>query len=66
MSFRGYLKTIKEKIGLDAKDFRDKAEEKHYTENGQLKTTVKAGEIVSWLKEYYAMATGILWLFMRY
>jgi len=28
MSFQGYLKTIKEKTGLDPQDFKNKAEEK--------------------------------------
>lgn len=51
MSFQGYLKTIKEKTGLSPKDFRSKAEEKNFIENGQLKTEIKAGQIVSWLKE---------------
>lgn len=58
MSFQGYLKTIKEKTGLDPKDFRSKAEEKNFIENGQLKTEIKAGQIVSWLKEEYDLGHG--------
>ena len=58
MSFQGYLKTIKEKTGLGPNDFRNKAAEKQFKENGQLKTTVKAGEIVNWLKEEYDLGHG--------
>ncbi|WP_316789050.1 DUF4287 domain-containing protein [Pedobacter frigoris] len=58
MSFQGYLKTIKEKTGLEPGDFRNKAEEKHFTENGLLRPEVKAGEIVSWLKNDYDLGHG--------
>lgn len=58
MSFQAYLKTIKEKTGLEPKDFRHKAEEKNFTINGQLKPEVKAGEIVNWLKEDYDLGHG--------
>jgi len=46
MSFQGYLKTIKEKTGKVPADFRALAEEKGFTQNGELK--VKAGEITQW------------------
>ncbi len=39
MSFQGYLKTIKEKTGLTAADFKVKAAEKSFTENDILKPT---------------------------
>lgn len=58
MSFQGYLKTIKEKTGLGPDDIRKKAAEKQFTENGQLKANVKAGEIVNWLKEEYDLGHG--------
>jgi hypothetical protein len=58
MSFQGYLKTIKEKTGLEPVDFRNKAEEKKFTVNGQLMPHVKAGEIVNWLKEEYDLGHG--------
>ena len=58
MSFQGYLKTIKEKTGLDAQDFKNKAEEKKFTLNGQLLPAVKAGEIVNWLKDEYDLGHG--------
>lgn len=58
MSFQGYLKTIKEKTGLGPAELREKAEEKGFTESGNLKSTVKAGEIVTWLKEDYQLGHG--------
>lgn len=58
MSFQGYLKTIKEKTGLGPEDFRVKAAEKQFTDNGVLKSSIKAGEIVAWLKEEYVLGHG--------
>nr|WP_068889487.1 DUF4287 domain-containing protein [Pedobacter panaciterrae] len=58
MSFQGYLKTIKEKTGLDPQDFKNKAEEKKFTLNGQLIPGLKAGEIVNWLKDEYELGHG--------
>ncbi|KAA2242785.1 DUF4287 domain-containing protein [Chitinophaga agrisoli] len=56
MSFQGYLKTIKEKTGKTAEDFRKLAADKGYTRDGQL--TVKAGDIVKWLKEDFELGHG--------
>ncbi|WP_316832067.1 DUF4287 domain-containing protein [Pedobacter aquatilis] len=58
MSFQGYLRTIKEKTGLGPAELREKAAQKGFTVAGSLKTTVKAGEIVSWLKEDYGLGHG--------
>lgn len=58
MSFQGYLRAIKEKIGLTPAELRTKADEKGFTINGLLKSTVKAGEVVSWLKEEYDLGHG--------
>ncbi|KQR70389.1 DUF4287 domain-containing protein [Pedobacter sp. Leaf176] len=58
MSFQGYLKTIKEKTGLGPAELRSKAEEKGFTAHGQLKPNVKAGEIVSWLKQEFDLGHG--------
>jgi len=58
MSFQGYLKTIKEKTGLEPKEIREKAAEKGFTENGDLKSGIKAGEIVAWLKQDYDLGYG--------
>ena len=56
MSFQGYLKTIKEKTGKDATDFRALAEQKGFANNGTL--TAKAGEITQWLKEDFELGHG--------
>jgi len=58
MSFQGYLKTIKEKTGLTAADFKVKAAEKKFTENDILKANIKAGDVVSWLKADYDLGHG--------
>lgn len=58
MSFQGYLKTIKEKTGKGPQDFRTMAEEKGFTQNGALKATVKAGDIVAWLKTDFDLGHG--------
>lgn len=46
MSFQAYLNTIKSKTGKGPDDFRKMAEEKGFSQNGQLKSGIKAGEIV--------------------
>lgn len=51
MSFQTYLENIKAKTGKSAEDFRKLAAQKGFTDNGKLKQSVKAGEIVQWLKE---------------
>lgn len=58
MSFQAYLKTIKEKTGLDPEDFRNKADEKNFSQNGKLNPNIKAGEIVTWLKEEFDLGHG--------
>ena len=56
MSFQGSLKTIKEKTGKDAADFRALAEQKGFTKNGEL--TAKAGDVTGWLKEEFELGHG--------
>lgn len=58
MSFQGYLKTIQSKTGKGPADFRKLAEEKGFTSNGVLRSEVKAGEIVAWLKEDFELGHG--------
>ena len=53
MSFQGYLNTIQAKTGKGPDDFRQLAEQKGFTKKGQLVSTVKAGDIVKWLKEEF-------------
>jgi isocitrate lyase len=56
MSFQGYLNTIKTKTGKGPADFRAMAEEKGFTQNGELKA--KAGDIVAWLKADFDLGHG--------
>ncbi|WP_433777755.1 DUF4287 domain-containing protein [Flavobacterium anhuiense] len=58
MSFQGYLKTIKEKTGNGQAEFRTLAEQKGFTANGELRPEVKAGDIVNWLKNDFALGQG--------
>ena len=58
MSFQGYLKTIKEKTGKTAQNFRMLAAEKGFTENGQLKPSVNATAIITWLKQDFELGHG--------
>jgi DNA-directed RNA polymerase alpha subunit len=53
MSFQAYLDNIKMKTGKTAADFKKLAEKK-----GLLKPTVKAGEIVDWLKKDFELGHG--------
>src|SRR5438552_4086274 len=53
MSFQAYLDNIKAKTGKTPEDFIRLAEEK-----GFLKSDVKAGEIIAWLKEDFDLGRG--------
>ena len=58
MSFQAYLNTIKSKTGKGPDDFRKMAKEKGFSQDGELKPGIKAGEIVDWLKEEFALGHG--------
>lgn len=58
MSFQAYLDNIKIKTGQGPDDFRKLAEEKSFLINGQLKTGVKAGDILEWLKKDFELGHG--------
>ncbi|WP_426667923.1 DUF4287 domain-containing protein [Mucilaginibacter sp. McL0603] len=58
MSFQAYLDNIKTKTGKSADDFKVMAEQKGFTQNGELKSTVKAGDIVKWLKDDFGLGHG--------
>ncbi|SHH03465.1 DUF4287 domain-containing protein [Pedobacter caeni] len=58
MSFQAYLKTIKEKTGLGPADFKKIADEKGFSESGQLNANIKATEIVNWIKQDYELGHG--------
>ncbi|MEJ8800433.1 DUF4287 domain-containing protein [Pontibacter sp. H249] len=58
MSYQAYLNNIKEKTGKRPEDFKNLAEQKGYTQNGQLTSGTKAGDIIKWLKEDFDLGHG--------
>jgi hypothetical protein len=58
MSFQAYLDNIKSKTGKGPDDFIKLATKKGFVEKGQIKTGVKAGEIVQWLKDDFELGHG--------
>ena len=58
MSFQSYIINIKEKTGKTPEDFKQLAEAKGFLEYGQLKTGIKAGDIITWLKADFGLGHG--------
>ncbi|MGO1077460.1 DUF4287 domain-containing protein [Inquilinus sp. CA228] len=58
MSFQAYLDNIRAKTGKSADDFKKLADQKGFTQHGKLKDGVKAGEIVTWLKDDFELGHG--------
>lgn len=58
MSFQAYLANIQEKTGQSPDDFRALAEKKGFTQGGKLAPGVKAGAIVTWLKQDFKLGHG--------
>ena len=58
MSFQAYLNNIQIKTGKGPEDFKELAEQKGFTQHGQIKPGTKAGDIVAWLKEDFDLAHG--------
>lgn len=58
MSFQAYLDTIERQTGLSSDQIKAAADAKGYSEQGQLKPGVKAGEIVDWLKTEHGLGRG--------
>jgi hypothetical protein len=58
MSFQAYLNTIQTQTGKEPEDFRRMAEEKGFTQNGQINVSIKASEIVNWLKNDFDLGHG--------
>jgi len=58
MSFQSYLENIKAKTGKGPEDFRQLAAQKGFTDGNTIKDGVKAGDIVKWLKEDFALGQG--------
>jgi hypothetical protein len=58
MSFQAYIDNIKAKTGKSPDDFIKLAWDKGFLEKGTLKPTVKAGQIVEWLKNDFQLGLG--------
>lgn len=58
MSFQAYIDNIKAKTGNGPEDFKKLADKKGFTVKGKIKETVKAGEVVKWLKEDFDLGHG--------
>jgi uncharacterized protein DUF4287 len=58
MSFQAYLDNIQAKTGKSPNDFKKAWRKKGFTAHGKLKSDVKAGEIVKWLKEEFKLGHG--------
>lgn len=58
MSFQAYLDNIQTKTGKNPEDFKKMAEEKGFTQDGAIKTGVRAGDIVNWLKADFGLGHG--------
>lgn len=58
MSFQTYLKNIEAKTGKTPEDFRQLAAQKGFTEGDTINDGVKAGDVVQWLKDDFALGHG--------
>lgn len=58
MSFQSYLSNIEAKTGKTPADFRALAEQKGFTEGGAPKASVRAGDVVQWLKDDFDLGHG--------
>ena len=58
MSFQAYMDNIQSKTGKSPAEFKKLAEKKGFLKKGKLSETVKAGEIVQWLKDEYELGHG--------
>ncbi len=58
MSFQAYLDTIKTKTGKGPEELLALADAKGFSDGGKLKPTVKAGQIVEWLRDEFSLGHG--------
>ena len=58
MSFQAYIDNIKTKTGKTPDDFKKLAEQKGFLQDGELKSSIKAGEIIAWLKKDFDLGHG--------
>ena len=58
INLQAYFDTIKKKTGKTPADFKKLAEQKGFIIDGNLKPSIKAGEIFTWLKEDFGLGRG--------
>lgn len=58
MSFQAYLDTIKAKTGKGPEDLQALADQRGFSTDGRLAPGVKAGQIVEWLRDDFALGRG--------
>ncbi len=58
MTFQAYLDNIEVKTGKSPADFRKLAMKKGYLSSGKLRTDIKVGEVVAWLKQDFQLGHG--------
>lgn len=58
INLQAYYDNIKKKTGKTPDDFKKLAEKKGFIVNGNIHPTVKAGEVMSWLKDDFKLGRG--------
>lgn len=58
INLTAYYATIKKKTGKTPADFKEVGIAKGYFENGVLKTSVKAADVIAWLKADFYLGHG--------
>lgn len=58
MSFQAYLDNIQAKTGISPAEFKKLAGKKGFLKKGKLVDSVKAGDIIKWLKDDYQLGHG--------
>ena len=58
VTFKAYLDNIETKTGKSPADFKKLADRKGYLSNGNLRTDIKVGEVVAWLKQEFQLGHG--------
>jgi hypothetical protein len=58
VSLQAYLDNIEAKTGKTPADFRRLAGQKGWTKAGKLTPEIRAGEVVTWLKQDFALGHG--------
>lgn len=58
INMQAYIENIKKKTGKTPADFKEIAISKGFFEKGNLKPTVKAGEVIAWLKKDFNLGHG--------